>query len=140
MKPHTLTFKLRNQLSEAEKLSRRLKGFADRTGLTKAELNSINLAIEELFTNIVNYGFKDSGIHWVKVAISLEDNQVAIELSDEGIAFNPVLRSPPDTICPVEQRRIGGLGIHLCRNLMDEINYQRKGLKNIVTMKKRLSR
>ena len=140
MKPHTLTFKLRNQLSEAEKLSRRLKGFANRTGLTKAELNSINLAIEELFTNIVNYGFTDSGIHWVKVAISLEDNQVAIELSDEGIAFNPVLRSPPDTICPVEQRRIGGLGIHLCRNLMDEINYQRKGLKNIVTMKKRLSR
>jgi anti-sigma regulatory factor (Ser/Thr protein kinase) len=138
MTSNTLTFKLRNQLSEADKMSRLLEGFAEGAGLSKGELNSINLAIEELFTNIVNYGYLDAGVHWVEVAISLEEDQVVIQVSDEGIAFNPILRSPPDTICPVEQRRIGGLGIHLCRNLMDEINYQRRGLKNIVTMKKRL--
>ncbi|MGB5985543.1 MAG: ATP-binding protein [Desulfobacterales bacterium] len=138
MTSNTLTFKLRNQLSEADKLSRLLEGFAEGAGLSKGELNSINLAIEELFTNIVNYGYLDAGVHWVEVAISLEEDQVVVQVSDEGIAFNPILRSPPDTICPVEQRRIGGLGIHLCRNLMDEINYQRRGLKNIVTMKKRL--
>jgi len=134
----TIKFKLRNDISEVSRLHRLLEDFADSAGLGRNDLNSINLAIEELFANVVNYGYPHDGTHWVDVRISIEDGHVAIRIVDDGVPFNPVVKGVPDTGCPVEKRRVGGLGIHLCRNLMDDITYERDGPRNIVTLKKRL--
>ena len=140
MKTPKVTFRLRNQLSEVDQLSRRLQRFAECAGLSRGELNSINLAIEVLFANVVNHGYKDSAAHWVEIRVSLESDHVAIRMSDDGIPFNPASRKAPNVDCPLDRRTVGGLGIHLCRNLMDEIRYERQGPMNIVYLKKKIQR
>lgn len=140
MTPLKRKFKLRNQLSQAGKLNRELENFADQAGLSRKELYSINLAIEELFANVVNYGYQDAEAHWIEVFIAIAGDQVEIRMIDDGRRFNPMMKEAPDTICPVEKRRVGGLGIHLCRHLMDEMAYERQGMRNIVTMKKKIER
>lgn len=140
MTANKISFKLRNRLQETEKLGRLLERFADDTGLSRKDMTRINLVIEELFTNIIKYGHGDGRLHWVDISMVLENGQITIRIEDDGIPFDPASREAPDTRCPVEKRPIGGLGIHLCRGLMDDIAYERHGAKNIVTMKKKVTR
>ena len=93
---------------------------------------NIRLAIEELFMNIVMHGAKNSEC---KINLSLESNsdEVKITLVDDGFAFNPLTdSSEPDIESELSERKIGGLGLHLIRNLVDEIDYKRVSGRNSV--------
>ncbi|MDJ0830724.1 MAG: ATP-binding protein [Desulfobacterales bacterium] len=133
----TLSFKLKSDMSELDTLLGHLNTFSAQIGLTRKCFCQINLALEELFTNIVSYG-QDNQTHPVKVDITYDKGVITIRIEDRGIAFDPIKAKKPDTKCSLKDRQIGGLGIHLIKNLMDEINYQRKNNKNILTIKKRI--
>jgi serine/threonine-protein kinase RsbW len=105
-------------------------------GLSRKTINAVNLAVEELFTNIISYGYPDDKEHVVTVSVRYEDGALLVRVEDDGMAFNPKRASDPDLKCPLEQSKIGGLGIYLARKLMDEFEYERKGGKNIIRMKK----
>ena len=136
MPQYKISFELKNCLSELDTLREHLERYAEYVGLSKKCTFEINLALEELFANIFSYGFTDNTEHWIKIKISHDDGALIIRIEDDGVPFNPIAAEKPDIESPLEERKIGGLGIHLIKELMDEISYERIGNHNFLTMKK----
>ena len=132
-------FKLKSNLSELDKLCQQLEKFGQSLGLSKKCIFEINLALDELFTNIISYGFADDDEHVIKVTLTPQNETLCLCIEDDGMPFNPVDAKEPELECTVEDCKIGGLGIHLLRNLMDEICYERCGDKNVLTLKKNIA-
>ena len=133
------TFELKSNLSELDILCERIESICQSLNLSQKCKFEINLALDELFTNIISYGFDDNEEHVIEITIELEPDQVILRVEDDGIPFNPVEASAPEAACSVETCKVGGLGIHLIKNLMDEICYRRCGNRNVLIMKKNLS-
>ena len=135
------SFELKSNLSELDSLCQNLEDFGKKIGLSKKLIFEINLALDELFTNIISYGFKDEDEdeHVIKVTLSPQNEELCLCIEDDGLPFNPIGFETTDVACSVENCKIGGLGIHIIRKLMDEICYQRCDDKNILTLKKNLS-
>ena len=100
-------------------------------------LFTANLVIEELGLNVINHAYHgDSGEF--EIIIASEDDALTIELIDSGPPFNMLTDAPiPDVDAPVDERPIGGLGIHLVKTMMDELDYRRERDKNHLTIVKR---
>lgn len=101
----------------------------------------LRLSIEETVENVVQYAYKDS-IGWMEVETSLDDKalMLTVTLKDAGKPFNPLEMPDPDITLSVEEREIGGLGIYLCKQLMDEVTYRYEDGCNILTMKKNIAK
>lgn len=136
MAKNKVSFKLKSKLSELDKLCQHLEQFGDSIGLSPKSIFEANLALDELFTNIISYGFKDKKEHTIDITISHQNNTLIFKVEDDGIPFNPTEVDTPDLECTIEECKIGGLGIHLAKNLMDEVCYKRCKKKNILTLKK----
>ena len=132
----SVSLELRNSLSELDTLCRNLQQFGQSLGLSNKALFQICLAVEEIVSNIISYGYTDDAVHWIKIAISHNQGTLIIRLEDDGIPFDPLLAEEPDCECPAEERKVGNLGIHLCKKVMDEMIYERCGNKNVLTLKK----
>lgn len=131
-----ISFEFRNSLSELDTLRRNLEEFGKSLGMSKKSIFQINLAMEEVFANIISHGYTDDEEHWIKITMWHQDGTLTLRIEDDGIPFNPVEAEAPDLECPLEEREIGGLGCHLMRCLMNDIVYERSGNRNILTMKK----
>ncbi len=136
--PKTFSFSLKNDFSELQSLGRQIESVGHALNLSKRCLFEINLALDELFTNIISYGFNDGNEHRIEVSLSAEDEVLSVVIVDDGVAFNPTVRQTPPLPEAVDDCRVGGLGIYLIKNLMDEVCYRREGEKNILTLKKKL--
>lgn len=98
----------------------------------------VDLVLEELIVNTMNYGYDDHTRHEIEIALTSDGDVFTVEITDDGHAFNPLTDAPePDLNAEIEDRPIGGLGIHLMRVMMDEVHYQRKKNKNHLTLIKR---
>ena len=138
MKADGVSLKLRNSLSELDTLCQKLQHFGEEVGLSAKALFQVCLALEEIVGNIISYGYTDDAVHWIHVGISHEQGILVIRLEDDGVPFNPLWAQEPDCECPVEERKVGHLGIHLCKKVMDEMIYERSGDKNVLILKKGL--
>ena len=86
----------------------------------------------EMFSNIVSYGYRTEDLqHKIRVEMSLTDKKFTGTLDDGGIPFNPLEQDQADTTLPAEERPIGGLGIHLVKNLTHELSYKREKNRNV---------
>jgi anti-sigma regulatory factor (Ser/Thr protein kinase) len=137
MQSHNCSFELKNDLSELETLCQHLNKFGQDTGLSEACITDINICLDELFTNIVCYGFKDNLEHMTRFNMQLNNNVLTVSIEDEGIPFNPLEKEDPEIPDDLIDVRIGGLGISIVRKLMDDIRYERKHGRNRLTMKKK---
>jgi anti-sigma regulatory factor (Ser/Thr protein kinase) len=117
-------------------LSNTVKEFSEENSLSGEVTHDIHLALEEIFSNIVFYGFHDQDEHQIAISLSLRNNTLVLEIEDDGIPFNPLESKTPDLAIPIEERETGGMGIHIARGLVDEIEYIRKQDKNILVVKK----
>lgn len=140
MAKNKISFKLKSKLSELDKLCQNLEKFGESIGLSSKNMFEANLALDELFTNIISYGFEDNKEHTIEITISLQNDKLVFMIEDDGIPFNPTKVDEPDLECTIEECKIGGLGIHLAKNLMDEVCYQRCRKKNILTLKKNVKK
>lgn len=131
-----LTFK--NDLEDLKRLHRAVHQFAKSVVLPDKAVFEVDLALDELFTNIVNCAFRDAETHQIAVDFIFENNELMIRIKDDGVPFNPDTVKKPDTVCPLEQRKIGGLGLHLVKKLMDEMQYRREEKHNIIILKKKI--
>jgi serine/threonine-protein kinase RsbW len=116
--------------------------FADEHALPASVRRSVHVVLHELLTNTIVYGFAgrgEGGGGEATVEVELLADRVSVTLTDDGRPFNPLEVAAPDASLPLEERRIGGLGIHLVRGLMDEVSYQRRGDRNVVVLTKLLS-
>lgn len=97
------------------------------------------LAIDELVTNCIKYGYDDAGEHVISILLSVEGETLGIQVIDDGHPFNPLDAPPPDLSADIEDRQEGGLGIFLLRKLSDDIAYERRDGTNCLTISKRIS-
>jgi anti-sigma regulatory factor (Ser/Thr protein kinase) len=98
-----------------------------------------NLAIEELVTNCIKYGYADAAEHIIEVELKLSRGELVITVTDDGRPFNPLTAPEPDTNLPVLERPIGGLGLQLLRKMSDRMDYARTDGKNQLTLRKSLA-
>lgn len=132
----SISFELDNRLAALDVLCEKLEVFCRQAGLSKKQKFEINLALDELFTNIISHGFKDGRDHRIRISARHEPERVTIVIQDDGVPFNPLEAPAPELKCPFDDRKVGGLGIHLIRSYMDEMDYERRGGQNVLTLRK----
>lgn len=134
----SMTVTLVNDRSEIERLSRLVEAFGAAEGLHPESIFSVNLALDEVVTNIIRYAYDDGLQHPILVQLALAEGVLAAQVEDDGRAFNPLQMPPPDIDADIEERPIGGLGIHLVRSVMSSVEYRREDGRNVLVMKKNL--
>jgi anti-sigma regulatory factor (Ser/Thr protein kinase) len=113
--------------------------FAERHALPGAVRRSVHVVLDELLTNAIVHGFgggQDGGE--VTVDVVVRPDRVAVTVTDDGPPFNPLEVPAPDVTRAAKDRPMGGLGIPLVRQMMDEVRYERRAGRNVVTLAKLL--
>jgi anti-sigma regulatory factor (Ser/Thr protein kinase) len=128
----------RNSVSELARLSEFLAAFFAQNALPPDVIGDFELALEEVFVNVVRYGHPQGGEHEIAIGIALEGGEVTLTMEDDGVAFNPLEARLVDLDLPLEERGIGGLGLHLVKGLMDEVAYERANDRNRFMMRKKV--
>ena len=117
----------------------------------KKEFSALRLVCEELVVNVVDYAYPEDAVGYLDIEIEREpqfdsvqhdkdsDGYITIRFRDGGKPFNPLAREMPDITLPLEERRIGGLGIFLTVKKMDEVTYDHVNNENVLTIKKIIS-
>jgi anti-sigma regulatory factor (Ser/Thr protein kinase) len=131
-------FVIENQIEELTSLAEKIEKIAREWEISPALAMNMNLVIEEALSNIIFYAFTDKNKHEIKISVSVDKNILTIKITDDGIPFNPLKHKQPDITLPAEERPVGGLGIFLMSQIMDEMLYKRKGNENILTLKKNI--
>ena len=129
-------FELKSKLSELKTLCRHLEDCGNRMELPQKCLFEINLGLDELFTNIISYGFEDESEHQIKFSLAKAEETLVVQVEDDGIPFNPLDAAGPAVARDLDSINIGGLGIHLVKKVMDDIDYQRVEGRNKLILKK----
>lgn len=102
---------------------------------------TLEIVVEELYTNIASYAYgKQQGIVTVKCNAKREPLELTVTFMDQGIPYNPLEHKDPDIKAPLEQRKIGGNGILMAKEMMDDMQYEFKDGMNILTIKKTMNR
>ena len=129
-----------NQLMAIPVLQTAFEQYVAQWEKAKPLIPTINMALDELLSNVVLYGFpNDSAEHNIRVEGEVRGENVILTITDDGVPFNPVTAATPDLSLPHDEREIGGLGIHLVRSMFDEVSYHRTVGHNVVTIKKKLA-
>ncbi|HEX2721807.1 MAG TPA: ATP-binding protein [Gemmatimonadaceae bacterium] len=113
-------------------------GFAEAHALPAGVRRSISVALDELLANVRSNAGAGRDPCSVTVEVELDDERVTVTLTDDGTPFDPLKRDAPDTTLSVDERPIGGLGLHLVGQLMDQVSYQRRDGHNVVVLVKQL--
>lgn len=112
--------------------------FLEENGCSMKEAMQITIAVEEIYVNIAHYAYApETGMATVQMELIEDPKGVKFTFIDEGIPFDPLAKEDPDVDAPLEKRQIGGLGIFMVKQSMDEVHYERKDNKNIFSMTKK---
>jgi serine/threonine-protein kinase RsbW len=134
----SITISLPANLAEVERLNRLVRQFGELHDIPGRTLYAVNLALDEIVTNIILHGYDPGHAEPIAVRMDAQAGELRAEVRDGGRAFNPLSAPLPDLTGPLEKRTLGGLGIHLVRSLADHVDYQRDGTKNVLTIQKRI--
>lgn len=131
-----LTLHLRYEVAEIDRLLAAVQAEAKRANWSDSLLNNVMLAAEEAVVNVINYATPANPDDTVDFSLLCKDGSVEISVSDSGPEFDPLRQAPEvDTDLPLEQRKVGGLGIFLIRNLAESMEYVRKDGRNILKIR-----
>ena len=134
VKKYILT--LKSDLADLEKLRSFVEEIRKGVSVSKKCQFETNLALEEVFSNVLSYGFNKHTDHFIKITITTAQGVLNIRVEDDGKPFNPLEAKEPTLEYDIENCGIGGLGIHLIKHVMGDIRYERYQDRNILTMKK----
>ena len=129
---------LPNNVQEVPKLNEFVDKACEAVKLDMSTTMKLNLAIEEAVVNVMNYAYPAGTEGTVKIEAVANDVRLKFVITDKGTAFDPTAKKEVDTTLSAEERSIGGLGIHLVRQIMDSINYERVNGMNVLTLRKKL--
>ncbi len=130
---------LKNDIAELESLTGGVEEFCRKQGLASKHGFELTLVLDEVFTNIVSYGFEDEKDHRIRIEMFKKDDLVTIRVEDDGAPFDPTTAERAELGCSLEDCRIGGVGLHLIDRIMTRVMYKRRNNKNILILEKRLT-
>ena len=135
---HRVRLVLAPQLGEIARMVEAVEGFGERLGFPAATLYQVTLVLDELITNIVSYGIEPDESRPIIVELSYADGALTIALSDPGRPFDPSTVPAPDIEASLADRKVGGLGVHFARTMMDSFDYRHADGRNYVTLTKQI--
>jgi len=128
---------LSNDVQEVPLLNAFVDEVCEFNGLDEMTTMQMNLALEEAVVNVMSYAYPEGTTGYVDIKAQSDDSRMTFVITDSGKLFDPTTKEEVDTTLPAEERRIGGLGIHLVRHLMDSISYERVNNHNVLTLIKK---
>jgi serine/threonine-protein kinase RsbW len=131
----TVEIVIRNDMAELANLHDSLERIGAELGVPGKPLMQLQVALDEIASNVIKYGWPDGGNHKLCVRITGQQGRIEVEIVDDGREFDPRLAPPPEPQ-PAGRRRPGGLGIHLVKQLVDRVEYERVGGRNRTVMTK----
>ena len=129
---------IHNDYGEIARVNRALDDLADEHALPETLIQKLKTVIDELLGNVIMHGYADQQVHEITTRIEITKNRLGVIITDDGVPFNPLDFPKPDVDLRLEDRKTGGLGIHIARNLMDDMSYQRRGVENVLTLVKEI--
>ena len=129
---------LTNDISEINKLSEFVEEIGNEHSLAPDVVFNLNLVLEEAVVNIINYAYPKEDHQSIYLSATLHEGSIILVLTDTGVEFDPTMAPEADITLSAEERPIGGLGIFLIRQIMNEVRYDRIDGKNVLTMEKKL--
>jgi serine/threonine-protein kinase RsbW len=133
------TLILKNDVSELERVMSFISELCARNSIPPEIEYDLNLAMDEMVTNIAKHAFPEGEENHFTVSINLSHQEFVAHIEDDGIEFNPLDHPAPDLDASLEERREGGLGIFLVRQIMTSMEYRRVAGKNLATLRKKLT-
>ncbi|WP_028321174.1 ATP-binding protein [Desulfatiglans anilini] len=111
---------------------------AEKAGLDPQKTMEMELAADEILTNIISYAYRGTSGDITVTCGTDEEGRFVVETADAGEPFNPLLADMPDVSASLEQREIGGLGLFLVKKMVDETRYERRNARNILRLYKKV--
>lgn len=130
---------IRNRRDDLIRVQRAVDQLAAECHLAPPVVGDIQVALDEIVTNIMDYGYDDKGEHEIRIFLKVLGNILEATVEDDGVPFNPLGIAVPDTRSALRDRKVGGVGIHFVKNLMSEVTYDRVGDWNRLVLRKKLT-
>lgn len=128
-----------NKVDEINKLAEFIEGIGEELGLDFKLIMNLNLVMEEAVSNIILYAYPKDVEGNIKIKVIYDNSKILFEIKDKGFAFDPTKdANDADIEASVEERRIGGLGIFLIKEMMDVVEYERVNDENIFRIEKKI--
>ena len=125
-----------NDLGELPDIAERIDAFCAAADVDSGIAYAVNLALDELLTNIVSYGYPDEDAHRIEIAVRRDGGALVVTIVDDSIAFDPRQVPEVDTEAPLHERDPGGLGLLLVNTMMDDVDYRREDGRNVTILTK----
>jgi sigma-B regulation protein RsbU (phosphoserine phosphatase) len=125
---------IKNHLPEIAAVNENFEAFAEEFGVPLPIAMKFNLIFDDLLNNVISYAYDDDDEHDIEIRMELAGERLIVTITDDGVPFNPLSVATPRTDLALEDREAGGLGIHLARNLVDDVSYHRRIDKNVLTL------
>ncbi|MDE2772878.1 MAG: ATP-binding protein [Gemmatimonadota bacterium] len=135
-----LRVSLAPRLSSVRSLAQMVEGFGDANELPEQKIYMINLALDELITNTVSYGLQGVEQPQIEITVKVDDAAVVLTVVDNGRRFDPTQDTGPDLSSDIDDRPVGGLGLHLIKSFADRMKYEYVDGKNRLTLEHDLVR
>lgn len=129
---------IKNEIAELERVAVFVKEVSQLLSLDSETTMNLNLALEEVVSNVILYAYPQKMGENIIIKASSDDNILVFTITDKGDEFDPTKVEDADITLAAEDREIGGLGIFIVKNIMNEVTYQRLDGKNILTLKKNI--
>ncbi len=131
-----LELSLANDLREIPAAAERIEEFCAARELTPQIAYAANLAIDEILTNTISYGYDDDEAHRIELTLRLDGDRLVVVIEDDGREFDSSMEREPELETSLEERALGGLGLFLVHQMMDDVAYQRRDGWNVITLTK----
>jgi anti-sigma regulatory factor (Ser/Thr protein kinase) len=129
---------LANDISEITRLHEFIEEIGNDFSLSPDIVFNLNLVLEEAVVNIINYAYPKEEHQYIYLSATMKDESIVLVLTDTGKEFDPTTAPEADITLSADERQIGGLGIFLIRQIMNEVKYERIEGKNVLTLEKKL--
>ena len=130
--------KIKNQVDELEHVNRFVEEIGEELGLDMELQMNLNLVMEEMVSNVIFYAYPEGQTAEIELLAESDGKELTFVLSDKGEEFDPTAKTDADPNINPAERDIGGMGIFIVKNIMNEVSYQRLEGKNLLTMKKEI--
>jgi serine/threonine-protein kinase RsbW len=128
-----------NRLDAMAEVAAMVEAFCKEYGVSRRILNDVNVALDEVLNNVISYAFEPGARSEIGISVEIRGGKIVIDVEDAGRPFDPLGAPPPDLTGGLRERRVGGIGIHFVRNLMDAVEYARVGELNRLRLSKSLT-
>ena len=131
--------KLKNQVGELERVNTFVAEICEELHLDAELQMNLNLVMEEMVSNVIFYAYPQGATADIELLAESDGKELTFVLSDQGVAFDPTQKEDADVDVNPADRELGGMGIYIVKNIMNQVTYQRLKGKNLLTMKKNIS-